>query len=101
MEVLLDPDSFMRVHRNAIVNLDRVREFQIPSAGNMFAVLWSGKQLPLSRGYQGDLRAFLCRSLGVPCRVTATSGGEAQDESRLLPRASDESTAVGHSAFLH
>lgn len=97
MELLLDPNSFMRVHRNAIVNLDRVREFQIPATGNMFAVLRNGKQLPLSRGYQGDLRAFLCRSLGVPGRVPTIGGGEPQ--TRMLPRPGDQSN--GHSTFLH
>ncbi len=98
MELLLDPGNFMRVHRNAIVNLDRVLEFQIPSTGNMFVVLRNGKHLPLSRGYQGDLRAFLCRSLGVPSRLpTPAISGDPRDESCMPAGPDHETQAFGQS----
>ena len=36
LQALLDPNRFLRVHRNAIVNLDHVEEFHLPPTGNMF-----------------------------------------------------------------
>ncbi len=59
VESVLDPERFLRVHRSAIVNLDRVKEFQLPEQGNMFAVLHNGARLPLSRNYRMRLRRAL------------------------------------------
>jgi DNA-binding LytR/AlgR family response regulator len=56
---LLDPNRFLRVHRNAIVNLDHVAEFHLPPAGNMFVKLSNGRSLPLSRGNRSILRRRL------------------------------------------
>ena len=53
---LLNNDRFVRVHRNAIVNLDRVVRFHVPVRGNAYALLRSGTQLPLSRGHGRALR---------------------------------------------
>jgi len=59
VESVLDPERFLRVHRSAIVNLDRVKEFQLPEEGNMYAVLHNGTRLPLSRNYRMRLRRAL------------------------------------------
>lgn len=56
---LLDPHHFLRVHRNAIVNLDHVTEFSLPPKGNMFVMLDNGKCLPLRRANRAILRKTL------------------------------------------
>ena len=55
----LDPDHFLRVHRNAIVNLDHVVEFDLPRCGNAFVHLRNGKTLPISRTGRLVLRRSL------------------------------------------
>ena len=55
----LDPDLFVRVHRNAIVNLDQVVDFELPKCGNAVVHLRNGKTLPIS----GNTRVTLRRRL--------------------------------------
>jgi two-component system, LytTR family, response regulator len=55
----LDPETFVRVHRNAIVNLDHVVEFELPRCGNAVVRLRNGKTLPIS----GSARVALRRGL--------------------------------------
>jgi DNA-binding LytR/AlgR family response regulator len=55
----LDPETFVRVHRNAIVNLDHVLEFELPRCGNAVVRLRNGKILPIS----GPARMALRRGL--------------------------------------
>ncbi len=55
----LDPERFLRVHRNAIVNLDHVVEFDLPRSGNAFVHLRNGKDLPISRAARLVLRRGL------------------------------------------
>jgi two-component system, LytTR family, response regulator len=55
----LDPSLFIRIHRNAIVNMDHVVEFFLPSTGNMFVKLDNGASLPLRRSSRASLRKFL------------------------------------------
>lgn len=59
LEESLDPNRFLRVHRNAIVNLDHVAEFFLPPAGNMFVKLSNGRSLPLRKGNRSILRRRL------------------------------------------
>jgi two-component system LytT family response regulator len=59
VESSLDPRQFMRVHRNAIVNLSRVQQFHMPARGSMSVVLRDGARVPLSRGYQPAVRKML------------------------------------------
>jgi two-component system LytT family response regulator len=63
---LLDPSRFLRVHRNAIVNLDHVEEFQLPAIGNMFVKLRSGFCLPLRKSSRPLLRKMLVNTSSVP-----------------------------------
>ena len=61
LEARLDPAVFLRVHRSAIVNLDRVRELR-PSAGGDYRVtLADGAELRLSRGYRARLERLQAR----------------------------------------
>ncbi len=49
LEERLDPRRFARVHRSAIVNLERVRELHPGVGGSAVLVLDDGTRLPLSR----------------------------------------------------
>ncbi|HEX4067213.1 MAG TPA: LytTR family DNA-binding domain-containing protein [Acidobacteriaceae bacterium] len=55
----LDPERFLRVHRNALVNLDHVVDFDLPRYGNAFVHLRNGKALPISRTVRLVLRRGL------------------------------------------
>jgi len=61
LQVLLDPSRFLRIHRNAIVNLDHVEEFHLPPNGNMFVKLNDGLCLPLRKSSRALLRKLLKR----------------------------------------
>ena len=51
----LDPRRFARIHRTAIVNVDRVREIQPWFSGDAVVILHSGRRLRLSRMYRAAL----------------------------------------------
>jgi two-component system LytT family response regulator len=59
LQALLDPNRFLRVHRNAIVNLDHVEEFHLPPHGNTFVKLNDGLCLPLRKANRALLRKLL------------------------------------------
>lgn len=59
VESRLDPNRFVRIHRSAIVNLDRVEELVQNAHGDYVVVLEGGKSLPLGRSYRGKLSAAL------------------------------------------
>jgi len=73
VESTLDPRQFMRVHRNAIINLSRVREFNMPARGSMCVLLRDGTRVPLSRGYQPAVRKMLQEQGSGPGNTFATS----------------------------
>lgn len=52
LEERLDPDQFVRVHRSAMVNLDRVREIHPYSKNDFTVVLSSGHKVRMSRRYR-------------------------------------------------
>jgi two-component system LytT family response regulator len=58
MEKRLDPTRFARIHRSAIVNLDRVKELQAWFSGDFLVLLTTGERLRLSRSFR---RAFESR----------------------------------------
>jgi len=58
MEKRLDPARFARIHRSAIVNLDRVKELQAWFSGDFVVLLTTGERLRLSRSFR---RAFESR----------------------------------------
>jgi two-component system LytT family response regulator len=55
----LQQAAFCRIHRSAIVNLERVRQLEISEDGGTDVVLNSGTRLRLSRRYRKDLQARL------------------------------------------
>jgi two-component system LytT family response regulator len=55
LEKALDPRRFLRIHRSAIVNLDRVKALQPWFRGDYRVVLSTGATLTLSRGYRKSL----------------------------------------------
>lgn len=59
LETKLDPARFARIHRSAIVNLDRVRELQPWFRGQHMVILKDGTRLTLSRGRRALLEARL------------------------------------------
>lgn len=59
MEERLDPDSFVRIHRSRIVNLDRVRELLPWFHGEYVVVLESGEQLTTSRRHSIRLQELI------------------------------------------
>jgi two-component system LytT family response regulator len=63
LESQLDPKRFIRVHRSAIVNVDRISELQPWFHGEYRIVLREGVQLTLSRTYREKLHELLGRPL--------------------------------------
>ena len=55
----LNPDQFARVHRRAIVNVDRIRELEPMFRGEYSAVLRDGSRVTVSRGYRPSLEKKL------------------------------------------
>jgi two-component system, LytTR family, response regulator len=49
LEKRLGPKRFVRIHRNAIVNMDRVQRLERLDDGELFAVLLDGTRLKVSR----------------------------------------------------
>lgn len=63
LEARLDPARFFRVHRSAIVNLDRVTELSPSFKGEPVILLRDGSRIPLSRGRRGELESRLGQPL--------------------------------------
>jgi two-component system LytT family response regulator len=59
LEVKLDPETFVRVHRSAIVNIEKIKEIYPRSNGDQDLVLQNGQQLMLSRKYRDRFLAAL------------------------------------------
>jgi two-component system, LytTR family, response regulator len=52
---VLDPATFVRVHRGTVLNLDYVREIQPWFSGDYVAILQDGEQIRISRHYRDDI----------------------------------------------
>ncbi|MDX2185585.1 MAG: LytTR family DNA-binding domain-containing protein [Opitutaceae bacterium] len=59
IEHRLDPRSFARVNRSALVNLDHIKELQPAFHGDYVVILRTGVRLPLSRSLRGQLDRFI------------------------------------------
>ena len=59
LERRLDPSLFIRVHRSAIVNLDRIRELQPWFRGDYRVVLNDGTELTLTKSHRDRLESQL------------------------------------------
>ena len=63
IESQLDPKKFVRVHRSAMVNVDRVKELQPLFNGEHSLILEDGTRLTLSRKYKDKLFELLGKPL--------------------------------------
>ena len=59
MEAQLDTRKFIRVHRSAIVNIERIKELRPMFTGEYTIVLENGTKLTLSRSYKNKLFELL------------------------------------------
>ena len=60
----LDPERFFRVHRSAIVNLDRVREIHPLFRGDAELVLDGGTRVRLSRTRRAEFKRLFAEPAG-------------------------------------
>jgi two-component system LytT family response regulator len=63
LEAQLDPKKFRRVHRSAIVRIDKIKELQPWFHGEYRIILHSGDELMLSRNYRENLQEVLGKAL--------------------------------------
>ena len=63
MESQLDPKKFLRIHRSAIVKLDRIKELQPWFHGEYHVILETGQKLTLSRNYRAHLQEAIGNTL--------------------------------------
>jgi two-component system LytT family response regulator len=63
IEARLNPETFFRIHRSHIVNLERIKELQPWFNGEYVVILRNGTKLTLSRGYREKLQERLGKPL--------------------------------------
>jgi two-component system, LytTR family, response regulator len=63
LERELDPERFVRIHRSAIVQIDRIKELLPEFHGDFIVVLRDGTRVPLSRNYRAKVEQVLRREL--------------------------------------
>ncbi len=61
LETRLDGDTFLRVHRSTIVNVDRIKELQPWFRGDYRILLQNGMELTMSRSYRDRLQNTLLK----------------------------------------
>ncbi len=61
LEVRLDPQVFLRVHRSSIVNLHYVKEVRTEPTGDFSVLLVNGQKVPMSRSYRSRVSELLIR----------------------------------------
>ena len=59
MERRLDPSTFVRIHRSAIINVDRIRELEPWFHGEYIVILRDGTRLTSSRVFSDRLNALI------------------------------------------
>ena len=59
LEAMLDPKQFVRIHRSAIVNVERIAKIEPYTKDSRLAILNDGAQLPVSRSGYARLTALL------------------------------------------
>jgi two-component system LytT family response regulator len=62
LEAQVDPARFIRIHRSALVNIERIREMQPMFHGQYVVILQDGTRLTLSRRYRSKLQKSLGKS---------------------------------------
>jgi len=61
LEQKLDPETFVRVHRSSIVNIERIKSLQPLFNGDHLIILNSGEEINMSRTYHEKLMILLDR----------------------------------------
>ena len=59
LEEQLDPRQFRRIHRSAIVKIDKIKEMQPWFHGEYRVIMENGKQLTLSRNYRSNFQGAI------------------------------------------
>lgn len=59
MEKRLNPDQFIRIHRSAIVNIEKIKELQHWFSGEYLVILNNGQQIQSSRHYSDRLHQLI------------------------------------------
>lgn len=59
VELRLAMSGFVRIHRSALVNVDRVRELRTRSKGEFDVVLLDGRQLKMTRNYRSAVERLV------------------------------------------
>ena len=59
LEKMLDPGTFLRIHRSTIININRIKELHSHFHGEFFVVLRDGKKFKLSRSYRANAEKLL------------------------------------------
>jgi two-component system LytT family response regulator len=59
VEVRLGPARFVRIHRSAIVNIDRIKELQPWFRGDYHVILHDGTKLTLTKNHRENLDSHL------------------------------------------
>ena len=59
LEALLDPHSFVRIHRSTIVNVEHIARIELYAKDSRVAILQDGKKLPISRARYDELQSRL------------------------------------------
>lgn len=62
LELRLDPNMFLRVHRSSIVNLKYVKEVRTEPSGDFAVLLLNGQKVPMSRSYRARVSELLVRN---------------------------------------
>jgi two-component system LytT family response regulator len=62
IEAKLDPARFMRIHRQAIVNVERIHDLRPWFTGEYIVRMQSGRELTLTRSYRDNLRRLIGKS---------------------------------------
>lgn len=63
LEMRLDPQQFIRIHRSTIINLEKVKELQHHSHGDYLVIMNDGTEIKLSRSYRTKFEERLKQSL--------------------------------------
>jgi two-component system LytT family response regulator len=59
VEAKLDPAAFVRIHRSALVALDRIQSIEAREQGEYLVTMRGGVKLVSSRGYSDRVRRLL------------------------------------------
>ena len=59
MEARLDPEVFIRVHRSALVRIDRIGSIRRPGYGRFSLQLTSGEEVPVGRTYVKQIKRLI------------------------------------------